>query len=399
MIDLPRDVCLILSRLHNNGYSADVVGGPVRDFFLGETPSDYDITTSATPDRIKEIFSDMRTVDTGILHGTVTVVLGGENYEITTYRIDGEYKDSRHPDSVTFTSDLNEDLARRDFTVNAMAYSPLSGISDPFDGRGDIDRRIIRTVGDPVRRFEEDALRMLRALRFSSKLDFDIEEATRVTIFELWHRLSGVSRERVWVELYKLFSGKRAYSVLKEYASLLAELLSLSEIKLPSRELFEDVGWYLRLLSVFALSSIDPALNFERAMRKLRTDNRTRECGASVLGMIGENISGDYALLKVASRIGAENTLLLLRLRAVLGEDTSVRLERFNALIESGTPYRISDLNIDGKRLMELGAKGRTVGELLSSLLDSVMSGKVENTESALIREAELILSNLSRKV
>lgn len=392
MIKLPRDVCLILSRLHNNGYSADVVGGPVRDFFLGDQPSDYDITTSATPDEIKAVFADMRTIDTGIQHGTVTVVLNRENYEITTYRIDGEYKDSRHPTAVTFTSSLVEDLARRDFTVNAMAYSPSSGISDPFDGRGDIERRIIRTVGDPDRRFGEDALRMLRALRFSSKLDFDIEDGTRVSIFKLWHKLSGVSRERVWVELYKLFAGKRAYSVLSEYSTLISELLSLDNLSLPERERFERADWYTRLLSAFALSSSLPASDFERAMRTLRTDNRTRECGVAVLGMLECDISDDLGLLCTASRIGEDNTRLLLGLRATLGEDTGERTKRFNHLIEGGAVYRVADLNIGGKELMKLGAKGRVVGELLTELLGAVMSGRVENTESALTAEAKSIL-------
>ena len=163
---LPENVMLIIERLGARGYRADVVGGPVRDFLLGKTPSDFDLTTDALPEQIKAAFSDLRTVDTGIKHGTVSVIIGGEQYEITTYRIDGEYTDSRHPDSVTFTPDITEDLRRRDFTMNAIAYNPRAGITDPFGGREDVARGVIRAVGEPRLRFTEDALRILRGVRF-----------------------------------------------------------------------------------------------------------------------------------------------------------------------------------------------------------------------------------------
>ena len=160
--NLPEDVLHILTRISDCGHSAHVVGGPVRDFLLGNVPHDYDITTNALPEKIKEIFSDVRTVDTGIKHGTVTVVLNGENYEITTYRVDGEYKDSRHPESVSFTSRLEEDLARRDFTMNAIAYNPTEGITDPFGGEADIARGVICAVGDP-----EKGLQRTRSVSFA----------------------------------------------------------------------------------------------------------------------------------------------------------------------------------------------------------------------------------------
>ena len=200
---LPKTVEYIISTLEGAGYRADVVGGSVRDFLLGKTPSDYDITTDATPDMTKEVFRHERTIDTGIKHGTVGLYLDGEVYEITTHRVDGEYKDSRHPESVSFTTDIKEDLARRDFTVNAMAFSPRFGITDPFGGREDLENQIIRAVGDPTLRFTEDALRILRAVRFASVLGFEIEEKTALALGEKADLLKNVSPERIWVELKK----------------------------------------------------------------------------------------------------------------------------------------------------------------------------------------------------
>ena len=165
-MQLPESVDFILSKMKEHGFTAHVVGGSVRDSLIGRELGDFDITTNALPEQTKAVFADHRTVDTGIKHGTVTLVLDGIPYEITTYRVDGEYNDNRHPDSVTFTDRLEEDLARRDFTVNAMAYNPDNGLSDPFGGRLDAEKGLIRAVGDPYKRFDEDALRILRALRF-----------------------------------------------------------------------------------------------------------------------------------------------------------------------------------------------------------------------------------------
>ena len=198
-ITLHSNVSDILRRLEDAGYEAYAVGGYVRDSLMGRTAGDCDVTTSALPGDTKAVFSDFRTIDTGIKHGTVTVLYGGEPYEITTYRVDGEYADSRHPDSVSFIASLEEDLARRDFTVNAMAYSEGRGLVDLFSGRKDLAHRVIRAVGNPEKRFTEDAIRMLRALRFASVLDFEIEPATRTAIFSLWQRIASVSPERILV--------------------------------------------------------------------------------------------------------------------------------------------------------------------------------------------------------
>ena len=199
---LPVDVRKIIEKLEANGFEAFAVGGCVRDTLLLREPGDWDVTTSATPEEVKKIFS--QTIDTGIQHGTVTILMNHVGYEVTTYRIDGEYTDSRHPNEVTFTKNLVEDLKRRDFTINAMAFNDRVGIVDEFDGIGDLERKVIRCVGDPRERFAEDALRMMRAVRFAAQLGFSIEEDTKEAIRKLAPTLSKVSKERIAVELVKI---------------------------------------------------------------------------------------------------------------------------------------------------------------------------------------------------
>lgn len=214
-INIPKPVRMIIGLLEQNGYEAFAVGGCVRDTILGRTPQDWDITTSALPHQVKEIFH--RTIDTGIQHGTVTVMLQRVGYEVTTYRIDGEYNDSRHPDSVEFTSDLIEDLKRRDFTINAMAYNPAIGLVDAFDGMGDIERKVIKCVGQAKERFTEDALRILRAVRFSAQLGFEIETQTMDAIVELAPTLKNISAERIRVELEKLITSNHPGKLITAY--------------------------------------------------------------------------------------------------------------------------------------------------------------------------------------
>ena len=206
-LQLPAAVNMIIDVLQAHGYEGFAVGGCVRDSVLNRTPDDWDITTSATPYQVKELFS--KTVDTGLQHGTVTVMVHGVGYEVTTYRIDGEYEDGRHPKEVQFTSNLTEDLKRRDFTINAMAYSKDRGLIDEFGGMQDLQRKIIRCVGDPWQRFGEDALRILRAVRFAAQLGFEIEENTKKAIVELTPTLSKISAERIQTETVKLLMSDR----------------------------------------------------------------------------------------------------------------------------------------------------------------------------------------------
>lgn len=224
-MDMPKNVDTAINLLQSAGFEAYAVGGCVRDSLLGKTPNDWDITTSAKPEDMKSVFADFHCIDTGIKHGTVTVVIDGEPLEITTFRLDGEYEDNRHPKSVTFTSNLGADLGRRDFTVNAMAYSKMTGTVDLFGGQNDLKNGIIRCVGDPNRRFNEDALRTLRALRFASALDFEIEEKTAQSLLENRALLGNISEERIVKELLKLVCGKGAKRILTDFAPVLFEIL------------------------------------------------------------------------------------------------------------------------------------------------------------------------------
>ncbi|MBQ3326299.1 MAG: hypothetical protein IJG86_00760, partial [Clostridia bacterium] len=223
-IVLPGPVETALRLLEHAGFEAWVVGGCTRDALLGDAPKDWDITTSALPAETLSVFSDFRTIETGLQHGTVAVLLDGMLLEITTYRVDGTYKDSRHPDEVTFTRSIDEDLARRDFTMNAIAYSPARGYEDLYGGASDIEAHLIRCVGDPETRFTEDALRILRALRFSSVLGFAIEERTASAIHALKERILHVAWERISAELLQLLCGKDVYRVLQDYRDVFAVL-------------------------------------------------------------------------------------------------------------------------------------------------------------------------------
>ncbi|MBP1758855.1 MAG: hypothetical protein H6Q61_1104, partial [Firmicutes bacterium] len=211
-----------LEKLDEAGYEAYLVGGCVRDFLTGKTPHDYDLATNARPEEVKEVFSFCRVINTGIRHGTVTVVLEGLPIQVTTYRREGTYSDSRRPDSVEFVGSLEEDLGRRDFTINAMAWNPQRGLVDLFGGRRDIDQGIIRCVGDPDIRFQEDALRMLRALRFASNLRFALEPDTEEALYRRKEGILQVASERITTELNQMICGQAAGAVLLQYVEILA---------------------------------------------------------------------------------------------------------------------------------------------------------------------------------
>ena len=215
----------IINILEANGYEAYAVGGCVRDTIMGKTPNDWDITTNCLPEDIVHCFEGVRIIETGLKHGTVTLLIDDETFEVTTYRKDGAYTDNRHPDSVTFVTDLESDLSRRDFTVNAMAYNPRIGLVDLFGGREDIENKCIRCVGEANKRFGEDALRILRALRFASVLNFTINEDTSRAIYELKDNLSNISKERINCEFTKLLTGKRNVDIIREYFDVICEFI------------------------------------------------------------------------------------------------------------------------------------------------------------------------------
>ena len=390
-MELSGDVEFILDRMKSSGYEAYVVGGSVRDSLIGRELGDCDITTNALPAETKSVFADHRTVDTGIKHGTVTLVLGGIPYEITTYRVDGDYKDNRHPESVTFTTRLEDDLSRRDFTVNAMAYNPERGICDPFGGREDAAARLIRAVGDPYKRFDEDALRILRALRFAAVLGFEIEETTARAVREGAHLLSAISKERIYTELKKLIMGGDATRILTEYSEVIGPLLSGLKIEtLPDKALFANADMCTRFAALFSLNSDSPAEHSDRAFADLKTDKLTRSNTYAVLSAYYDvDFTTLAKILTHLYRYGEDTVRAVLSLGILLGRFTDAEERMLNDALSSGTPYSVSMLKVRGGDLASLGLRGESIGRMLEMLLLSVINGRVENDKTALVNCAK----------
>lgn len=396
-MELTRDVLYIIDALRRAGYRADVVGGAVRDYLLGRPSFDYDITTAATPEEVKQVFAAHKTVDTGIKHGTVTLVLDGGTYEITTWRVDGDYLDNRHPDSVTFTRTLSEDLARRDFTVNAICYNPRDGYTDLYDGMRDLEGGIIRAVGDPRSRFKEDALRIMRAVRFSATLGFELDAECAIAATELRSLLLNVSSERIYAELKKLISAKGAYDTLSSCSQIiLTALPELAELKLPERERFLSASYAARLLSLFYLNADSPKTDYTAAMHRLKTDSEQRILGERALELLSAHTPQDrYSALKLLSAYGEREAALAIELGVLVGRYGAAEQRAFSEALNSGTPYRISELSVGGSELMALGFVGKKVGEVLRELLDLVMRGECENTPDTLISCARKLINRI----
>ncbi|MBQ2329398.1 MAG: CCA tRNA nucleotidyltransferase [Oscillospiraceae bacterium] len=425
----PNGAKMIIERLREAGYEAYAVGGCVRDAVLGRQPEDWDITTSALPERVTELFSDLRVVPTGIKHGTVTVLADGESFEVTTYRVDGEYSDHRRPESVRFTASLEEDLARRDFTINAMAWDPFTDeIVDPFGGMRDIEDRTVRCVGEPEKRFSEDALRVLRALRFSSVLDFEIEEKTARAVREMAGDLENIAGERIRAELAKLITGRGAARVLLEYREVFAVILPELEplMGLEMHDRFEYFDAYERTVS--ALESYrggDPVTAAAILLRNVGVPTGTngeklaREAlyrlryPLDEIKKISELVkySGEYilhtkkAVRRLASALGYEQVSRLLELkradalamceaeRARPWADVDGISRIFEEVKLEGEPPSLKNLAVSGGDIMALGVpKGKRVGEILSSLLDAVIDEECENEKEALIERAREML-------
>ncbi len=385
-MNLTHGVKYIIDSLCNAGYEAYVVGGAVRNGMLGRTIDDYDITTSASPVEIKSVFNSLRTVDTGIKHGTVTVIYEGVLYEITTYRLDGEYGDNRHPMSVEFTRNLNDDLARRDFTVNAMCYNDRSGIVDLYGGVQDLDSRIIRTVGDAKTRFLEDALRILRALRFASVLDFEIESETSEAILAQYRLLANVSCERVLVELKKLLAGVGAHRIIEEYAEVIRFILpELDRVTLPDKERFARAEWQTRLCSLFILGSEKSFDALDGALLRLRSDNKTRTLFKDAINAYFDvKFDTVSAILRGLMRFGEQAITLCTDIICLI-DGTDAALHALSDTLSSSPVYRIRDLAVDGTDMCSLGYSGAEIGTALERALIAVIDGECENSHMALL--------------
>ena len=444
-MDMPKNVDTAINLLQSAGFEAYAVGGCVRDSLLGKTPNDWDITTSAKPEDMKSVFADFRCIDTGIKHGTVTVVIDGEPLEITTFRLDGEYEDNRHPKSVTFTSNLGADLGRRDFTVNAMAYSKMTGTVDLFGGQNDLKNGIIRCVGDPDRRFNEDALRILRALRFASTLDFEIEEKTAQSLLKNRALLGNISEERIAKELLKLVCGKGAKRILTDFAPVLFEILPELQPMYKNSHDNPHHCYDIYEHTLIAVESIDPEPTLRFAML-------LHDCGKPAVKNFDENgVAHFYGHQRISAEISAqilarlkvsnkfrdeilflvsnhdrwelyENTEKMPRYLSKFGLDgvlNLLKVMRADVLAQS-PEYRyrldqiadaeeiaknlaaqkpclsLSELQINGRTLMDIGIpQGRKLGAVLAQLLDEVIDGVTKNTQEALTTRAREIYSEM----
>jgi tRNA nucleotidyltransferase (CCA-adding enzyme) len=439
-IELAKDVCYILDTLNQNGFEAFIVGGCVRDSLLKRQLKDWDITTSALPEEIVKLFD--HTIPTGIKHGTVTVVINETNYEVTTYRIDGEYSDNRHPDEVIFTRSLKEDLSRRDFTINALAYNEAEGLVDMFNGIEDLHNKTIKCVGDADKRFNEDALRMLRAVRFACQLQFKIDEATYEAMRNNYLLLKNVSAERIREELNKVLlsavpsQGIRILEETKLLNYIIPELnetvgfdqrnphhdknvfdhimavLDNSIENLPVRlgALLHDIG-KPRTFSIdkkgighFYGHNVVSAEMSEPILKRLKFDNATIK---KVLIIITEHMSAynhmkNRTLKKFIGRVGVENLEDLFELQIADSKghkknaDYSPILKRrddVKKILENGEPFTISQLKISGDDLIKIGFKpGKDIGIVLKDLLEKVMERPEMNTREKLL---ELVKNKL----
>lgn len=435
VIRLPEEVNFIIHTLENSGFEAYAVGGCVRDSILGVKPKDWDITTNAKPQEVKALF--LRTIDTGIVHGTVTVMLRGCGYEVTTYRVDGEYEDGRHPKEVTFTANLKEDLLRRDFTINAMAYNEKDGLVDLYEGCADIENKIIRCVGEPKERFSEDALRMMRAIRFSAQLGFEIEEKTAATIKELAPTLSKVSMERIQAELIKTVTSphpekmKEAYELgitavfMPEFDRMMVceqhnrnHLYTVGEHTIRSMEnigpdkvlrltmLFHDIGkpeckttdedgsdHFHGHAEISAKTAHD-------IMTRLKFDNATMSKVSRLCRCHDAKIQpGRKYLRRALHRLGEDlfPDFFAVQRADVTAQSDYKRTEKlawieknekdYEEIMKSRECFSLKDLAVSGRDLIEAGVKpGKEVGEILNRMLEEVIENPENNEKEKLFQ-------------
>jgi len=382
-IDLPKDVRFILERLGAGGFAAFAVGGCVRDSLMGKVPKDWDIATSAQPCEVKAAFP--HTVDTGIQHGTVTVVRKRQNYEVTSFRVDGEYLDGRRPEAVTFTTDLEQDLSRRDFTMNAIAYNPAVGLKDLFGGYADIRLKKIRCVGNARERFTEDALRMMRAVRFSAQLGFDIEEETYSAIAPLSERLAMVSIERIRDELTKILTSMNPAALVMLDDTGLWEHVPLSCDIASAVPRLEKCPKEPPML--YALLGADA-----ETMRRLHFDNRTvNETSLYLRYLDAEIIDEAYEIKKLLNKMSPREFRNLLVLKNIAdGADYSRIRGTCDEILRLGECFTLKELAVDGEALIGIGIPaGKAMGRIFAQLLDMVMREPSLNEKNTLLQKAK----------
>lgn len=435
-MELPFQICEVLNRLETAGYSAFVVGGCVRDHLMGQTPHDFDITTSAPPKQTERVFADCRVIETGIKHGTVTVLYKGVSTEITTYRTDGDYSDGRHPDSVSFSRNIEDDLSRRDFTMNGIAYSPKRGFVDPFGGAEDIKAGVIRCIGEPDRRFSEDALRVLRALRFSATLGFEIEQRTALAIERHKNDLRKVSAERILAELKRLLCGENVKRVLMDFSGVFAALIPPlgagigyeQGSKYHNSTLYEHTARAveaapptveMRLAMLFhdigkpACRSVDEngechyyghaeesAKLADEIMRALKCDNALRRRVVETVKY--HDIPVDTSRRYIKRQLAKHGEVFADIMNAHIADDSAKRdfcRERIPRVLEvlktaeeisrEKPCFSVRDLAISGGDLKDIVPPSPLMGEILSRLLSEVVDERLPNEKEALLKRAK----------
>ena len=438
MMILPPQVNTAISMLYAAGYEAFLVGGAVRDYVRDNSPAkDWDITTNAVPAQVESVFSGYHLIETGLKHGTVTVVIDHEPIEITTYRIDGDYSDHRHPDSIHFARSLKDDLERRDFTMNALAYSPQKGIVDLVGGRKDIEDGVIRCVGDPNCRFQEDGLRMLRALRFASVYGMAIEAETASAIHRNKELLKGIAAERIQVELTKMLCGKGVTKVLEEFADIIAipipEILPMFHFE--QRNPHHDKDVWGHTITVIDNIAPKPVLRWaallhdtgkpqcfsigedgighffghaekstamdEEILNRMRFDNAGKERILRLVRYHDMPITADRKPIKrLLSKHGEDATRQLIELHKAdtLGQSAICRhriaifeevSQMINEILQEESCFTLKDLAVNGHDMMTLGFQGPTIGRVLQECLDAVLDEQIPNEHEALMAFAK----------
>jgi len=440
-IDIPNKIKLALDKLHQSGYEAYVVGGCVRDSLLGKEPDDWDITTSATPEEIKKVFRDYHQIDTGLKHGTVAILIDKELIEITTYRIDDKYSDGRRPDKVYFTKNIVEDLKRRDFTINACAATD-GHVVDPFGGQEDLKKGLIRCVGNPVERFSEDALRILRGIRFASVLDFQVEKETKKAMFKCMHLLKNISQERITVEFCKTLLGEKVYDILLEFKEIIIFLIpevkdmvgfkqhnpyhiydvykhTLKAVELIDKDIilrttmfFHDIGkpksFTLDENSIghFYGHAEVSAHMAKKILKRMRFSNKDINDIVQLIKYHNRQIAlSSKSIKRLLREVGEKQFRRLLKVKRAdalaknplyfkekLDKLDAIE-EKLDAVLAENPCTSLRDLAIDGNDLIELGIPpGKEIGVILNKLLEMVINEEIENTRETLINKAREFL-------
>lgn len=405
-ISFPLDpgAAALLTRLHAAGHAAYAVGGCVRDSLLGQTPHDWDLCTSATPEQVLELFGEAHCIPTGLQHGTVTVKHGGELYEITTFRTEGAYSDGRHPDHVVFVPDVKEDLARRDFTINAMAYNAEEGLIDPFGGQNDLAVGIVRAVGEPQRRFEEDALRILRLYRFAARFSFAIDPATGQAARALCRHLDCVSEERIAEELSRLLAAPAPGAYLE--AEVLAVIFpELDAAELPeSRRILDALEPGMEHVPVRLAALLCPLgeAGARAALKRLKCSNALTGTVATLVREAAAGMPGAALTLTARRFLSRYDLATITDLTALCSARHPEQAEAFAALqqeaarlVETNACCRINQLAVNGRDLMDAGIRpGPGLRRVLDALLEQVLTGQLPNEKAALLAAAAQVAAS-----